>query len=146
MILDLGTTITGGDPGVYDLVYYEMQGTGGPPPPPPPTFFIYMDLVQVQIGQTPGGPWFTVFEWGDGINDTNTNLSGVYNDTGPSADNMVMTGLYGPGDPLNTGIQIDIDTAPGGPPPAGSYQYIRIYSPTGGNNDGPEVDAIEVLP
>lgn len=148
MIMDLGTPITVGHPG-FDLVYYEVQGLAGPNPPPPP-YYIYMDLIQIQIGQTPGGPWFTVFEWGDGIDDTNTNIGGIYPDTGPASDNtyILSQDLVGPGDPLNTGIQIDMDNLPGALPavPAGSYQYIRLFSPLSGANDGPEVDAIEVLP
>ncbi|GIK43758.1 MAG: hypothetical protein BroJett011_75910 [Chloroflexota bacterium] len=141
MIIDLGTIISTGHPG-YDLVYYEMQGN----PPPPPPYYVYLDLVEVEIGQTPSGPWYPIFVWGDGNSDTNTNISGL--DGGPSSDNATILSppLVGPGDPLNTGVQIDIDTAPGGPPPAGSYQYIRIYSPLGGANDGPEVDAIQALP
>ncbi|MBE7551494.1 MAG: hypothetical protein HS126_10520 [Anaerolineales bacterium] len=143
VIIDLGTIISTGHPG-YDLIYYEMQGN----PPPPPPYYVYLDLVQVEIGQTPSGPWYPVFVWGDGNSDTNTNISGL--DGGPSSDNATILSppLVGPGDPLNTGVQIDIDTAPGGPPPAGSYQYVRIYSPPVGvgANDGPEVDAIEVLP
>lgn len=158
MIIDLGgTPIIGGDAGSYDLVYYETQG----PVPAPPPFYIFMDLVELQISQSPNGPWYTVFVWGDGISDTNTNLNGFYSDGGVSSDNAVMYGvdpsgtglpppppgpLVGPGNPLYTGIQIDIDSAPGGSPPAGSYQYVRIYSPLGGANDGPEVDAIQALP
>jgi hypothetical protein len=50
--------------------------------------------------------------------------------------------LYGTA-PYTTGIAIDID----GVAPAGTYQYVRIYSPPGGPDGyGPEVDAIEVLP
>ncbi|MCL4298376.1 MAG: hypothetical protein KJ077_21745 [Anaerolineae bacterium] len=142
IILDLGTVISTGHPGP-DLIYYEMQGNG----PPPPPYYVFMDLVTVEVGPTPGGPWYPVFVWGDGNSDTNTNVSGL--DTGPASDNMTISSppLVGPGDPFNLGVEIDIDTAPGGPP-AGSYQYVRIYSPpTGvGDSDGPEVDAIQIVP
>jgi hypothetical protein len=145
MTLDLGTTITTGHPGP-DLIYHEMQGVAGVDPPPPP-YYIYMDLIQVQIGSTPGGPWFTVFEWGDGIVDTNTNIGATYPDGGASSDNLKIDNppLIGP-----AGIQIDVDNLPPGLPslPAGSYQYIRLFSPTSGGpgTDGPEVDSIEIVP
>lgn len=148
MIIDLGSSpvIVDGDAGTYDLVYYELQGDV----PRVPPYYIFMDVVRVEVSQTGTDPWFKVFEWGDGTDDTNTNIGGTYPDTGPASDNTVINGtdLFGPGDPLNTGIQIDVDTVPGGGPPPGSYQYIRILSPIGGGggNDRLEVDAIEVLP
>ena len=48
---------------------------------------------------------------------------------------------------LETGVQIDVDNPPtGGPIPPGNYRYVLIFSPLGGENDGPEVDSLEVLP
>jgi hypothetical protein len=45
----------------------------------------------------------------------------------------------------NTGISIDVDTF--GPVPPGGYRYIRIWSPINWpNNDGAEVDSIEIFP
>ncbi|NJN94685.1 MAG: hypothetical protein HC875_11625 [Anaerolineales bacterium] len=149
MIIDLGTTpliVDDGDAGAYDLVYYELQGDM----PRVPPYYIFMDVVRIEVSQTSAGPWFEVFEWGDGTDDTNTNIGIAYPDTGSASDNTVINGtdLVGPGDPLNTGIQIDVDSVPGGGPPNGSYQYIRILSPVGGGdgNDRLEVDAIEILP
>jgi hypothetical protein len=157
LIMDLGSTpiVANGDSN-YDLVYYELRPTSTPTPTPPNT--IFMDSVQLQIGVTPSGPWYTVFEWGDGINDTNTNLMPAYPDGGPGSDNTEMASppLYAnPGPPSYlTGIQIDVDNLPAGlgaAVPNGTYQYLRIYAPPIIGPpplypDGPEVDSIEVLP
>lgn len=143
MILDLGTLINMGDPGSPDLVYYEVQPTMPPTPTPPNT--IFMDLVEVQIGPSPSGPWYTIFNWGDGGPDNNTNIgqagfSSAENDNTPIGSPP----LYA--NPYPTGIQIDVDSPPAAVIPPGAYQYLRIFSPSGPGNDGPTVDAIEVLP
>lgn len=157
MIIDLGSpavVVTGdSNPLDYEFIYYESEPSSAPPPPPN---VIFMDIVEIQIGQTPTGPWYTVMYWGDNNNDTNTNIFPTYPDNGPDSyqtggsDNQPMESppLYAnPSAPTRpTGIQIDVDNVPTGPPPLGSYQYIRLYSPVGGLDDGPEVDAIEVLP
>lgn len=140
MIIDLGSNpiVTSGDNNP-DLVYYEIQGNPLPTPPEQ----IFMDWVIVEVGQNPTGPWYQVFNWGDGSLDNNTNIgqAGL-----PETDNlpvpMTTPPLYGTA-PFTTGITIDIDAVG---VPAGPYQYIRITSPAGGSTDGPEVDAIEVLP
>ncbi len=158
LIVNLGSnpiTINGDNNPDFDFVYYESR----PVPPatvPPPPNVIFMDIVEIQIGQTPSGPWYTVMYWGDNINDANTNIFPTYPDLGPNwyqaggSDNQPMAAppLYtNPGAPaFPTGVQIDVDNVPTGSPPPGSYQYIRIYSPAGGSSDGPEIDAIEVLP
>ncbi len=140
MIIDLGTPITMGDLGNYDLVYYEIQGADPVPTPPEQ---IYMDSVIIYVGQTPGGPWYEVFNWGAGGPDANTSIGPYVPTPYPENDNilipMTVPPLYGTA-PYTTGIAIDID----GEAPSGTYQYVRIYSPI--DTDGPEVDALEVLP
>ncbi len=133
ILVDLGTTpvAASGDTG-YDLVYYERSIGSN----------IQLDWVVVQVGASPSGPWFTVFYWGDGILDSNTNIG----QTGygpPEADNqnIPLTDLYG-SSPFQTGIAIDVDARA----PAGTYSYVRIYSPFNTNGDPTEVDSIEVLP
>jgi FKBP-type peptidyl-prolyl cis-trans isomerase 2 len=153
MIVDLSTPINMGDPGIPDLVYYEVRPTMPPTPPPPNV--IFMDLVQVQIGPSPSGPWYTIFNWGDGGaagNDINTNIYPTYPDTGPGvypagADNTPMASPPLSGAPAYpTGILIDVDSPPAAVIPPGVYQYMRIFAPSGPGNDGPTVDAIEMLP
>ena len=134
--LQLGKDLVVGS-GNY-LVYYEFpQGTG-----------IWMDAVRIQIGN--GSNWYTVFNWGDGNADTNTNIPIplLTNPTGTCAgepDNCEINGslLYTSG-AYSTGIIINVD----GVVPNGTYPYIRIFSPSSPpDTDGwVEVDAIQVLP
>lgn len=158
VVVDLGATplTADGNPD-YDFVYYE--GVGVPALPPPD--IIYLDVVTISVGASPAGPWYPVFIWGDAISDTNTNLVGnvppvpSYPDKGPApfasggSDNepVAWPPLVGTS-PYTTGVQIDIDTPPTGAPPAGVYRYLHIFAPPVGvgSDDGPEVDAIEVLP
>jgi hypothetical protein len=113
-----------------------------------------MDWVILQIS-TDQVNWYTIFYWGDYIPDTNSNVSGYTEN-----DNAVipLSVLYGTL-PLKTGIAIDVDGAPGvavpapldattipGPVPPGSYRYLRIYAPPGGDGDGTGMDSMDVLP
>ncbi len=84
--------------------------------------------------------WITVFNWGDDIPDNNTNVASFA--AGGEIDNEDIPAAA----LLNgTGITIDVDAF--GPVPASGYRYIRIWSPINWpNNDGAEVDSIEVLP
>lgn len=97
-----------------------------------------MDSVIVQIANDPGGPWFTIFNWGNGSPDTNTNVSSY-----PENDNepIPLSALYN--GPPQTGITIDVD---GAGVPAGTYQYLVIIAPSTAANDGADVDSIEILP
>jgi hypothetical protein len=163
LIVTLQTPISAGDPPDtgYELIYYELVGV-----PLPDTGTIYLDLVKISIGNDPGSTdeddWYDVFYWGDGITDTNTSLvdytgppdvppgcPSTYLDTGPEVDNLVICDppLVGPTG-WETGIQIDVDNSPIESVPAGNYSYVRIFSlPLGvGEDDGPEVDSLEVLP
>jgi len=139
----------------YDMVYYEYEGG---------VDIVYMDEVVVGISQASGGnPYYEVFNWGDNVPDTHTNVdvsaphpadpSGIPDDATcttdpPECDNRIIpTGeLYDP-DPAasgpQTGILIDVDNAPSNPP-TGYYDFVVIISPTDGD-DAIQVDAIELV-
>lgn len=132
LIMDAAILVTGAEP-AFDLVYYEIEYAPG---------IIEMDWVVVEIGLTSDGPWFPIFNWGDNVLDANTNIGQLGYGLNGEPDNLPIptSDLYGT--PLGTGIAIDADAVV----PPGSYTWIRIVSPLGGDNDGPQVDAIEVLP
>jgi hypothetical protein len=123
------------------LVYYEMglAGTSG----------IQMDRVIIEISD--GYNWYTIFNWGGGGADTNSNLNvavigGSENDNRdfsfiPASDVLYPFGTGAVGNPA-TGITIQVD----GIVPNGSYPYIRITAPSGDSGDGCDVDAIQILP
>ena len=132
--------VANGDVGTPDLVYYEVIFSGSS---------IALDRVQIEIS-TDGSSWIPVFIWGDNIRDTNTNVDtnilspdpGCTNDP-PECDNrgILSSELYPyPG----TGIAIDIDSIPG-VVSGTSYSWIQISSYAGGA-DGPDIDAIQILP
>ncbi len=154
IIIDLGTSpISVTDPADtdYELIYFEARGISDTGVPLTPPDMIFLDLVTIEIAEDPAGPWYPVFIWGDNIADTNTNLmrsSPTYPDTGEASDNAIIQTppLVGPPG-QEFGVAIDVDNSPtGGPIPAGNYRYIRLFSPLAGENDGPEIDALEVLP
>jgi hypothetical protein len=130
--LTLGITlIANGDAG-YDLVYYERAAPGGNG--------IFLDWMIVQIGD--GTNWYTVFNWGDNIADTNSNMNFniLPNPQVPEeADQRAVptSALYPP-----TGIAIDVDAML----PPGTYSYIRFTAPPGDSDNQTEIDAVEVLP
>lgn len=114
----------------YDLIYYEMANGSG----------IAMDMVILEIGD--GTNWYTIFNWGDGIADTNSNLNinvigGTEHDnrgfTTPPDSNILVS---------STGITIELD----GVVPNGAYSYIRLTCPASDSGDGCEVDGIAVVP
>jgi uncharacterized repeat protein (TIGR01451 family) len=131
--------VVGGHPD-WDLVLYELKNGSG----------IAMDLITLQISD--GNNWYTVFNWGDNLADTNSNMNiGVLG--GSETDNRAFTSppasdvLYpfGTGTTANpaTGIVIELDNVV----PAGTYPYFRISSPAGGDMDGGcEIDAIVIVP
>jgi hypothetical protein len=133
MIIHLGSKPVIQRPG-YDLVYYERENPPG---------MISMNWVIVDVSTSPGGPWTTVFNWGDNIIDSNTNIGVAgYGATGEADNQQIpLSVLYGSG-AFKTGVEIDIN----GLVPPGVYHWVRISSPAGVNHDPAEVDAIEVLP
>jgi hypothetical protein len=129
-IIDLGASPLITHAG-YDLVYYESEN---------PPDHISLDWVVLQVGTEPGGPWTTVFYWGDDLPDANSNISAL---SLPEIDNLpisltVLSGV----EPHVLGLAIDVEQRA----PAGTYQYLRIFSPSGEFDDPAQLDAIELLP
>jgi hypothetical protein len=115
------------------MIYYERAVTTT----------VALDWVVIQLSDTLTGTWTTIFNWGDDIYDANTNIPiGYVTDSDGEADNeLILTGYPPPPPVSQTGIIIDVEAiAPG------SYRYIRILSPLGGDNDPTEIDAIEIFP
>ena len=128
------TTFVNGDIGVPDLVYYEFDNMG----------MVYMDWVIIQVGD--GLNWYTVFNWGDDIADSNTNMD--FNILPPptvppfspqeaDARAIPLSSFHN-----NSGVEIDLDALT----PQGTYSWIRIIAPIGDADDQLEIDAIESLP
>jgi hypothetical protein len=130
--------------GNYDMIFYEVtfpQGSG---------IRIEMDQIIIGVSNNTDGSYYQVFNWGDNVRDANTNIDTntlsadptcVALTGAPECDNrdIQITELYpSPG----TGILIDVDTAPGGRPPEGSYNYLVIISPV--SVDAAQVDTIVV--
>jgi len=145
IIIDLGIVnaiiVTGNPEPNYDLVYYERLLTS------PAPNHIQMDWIQIDVAVAPTGPAYTVFFWGNGVRDTNTNVDTA--DIGvPTAevDNQIIpaSNLYGTSP--QTGILIDVDGAPT-PPPPNIYQFVIISAPTGAGsgNDGTDIDAVQTV-
>jgi hypothetical protein len=119
-------------PGAYDFVDYELfsAACGG----------ICLDWVQIDVCDDPCTSWVTVFNWGNDIPDNNTNVASFA--AGGETDNepIPAAALHN-----NSGITIDVDAI--GPVPPGGYRYLRIWSPYNWpDNDGAEIDAIEIVP
>jgi hypothetical protein len=131
-----GILITGDSNPDYDLVYYEREADPGS------TGVIDMDRVTVEISAD-NITWYTVFWWGDGVLDTNTNI-GQAGYGGAELNNtpipMSEPPLYRSSTGPITGIAIDVDNSPV-PPPPGLYRFVSI---TGDLQA--DVDSIEVLP
>jgi hypothetical protein len=120
-----GTPLAVNGDSAYDLVYTTSPA-------------LQVDAVILQIGD--GRNWYTIFNWGNGSPDANTDINPA--DCPGEADNCVIT----PPPTNPPGISIDVDL-PG--IPTGNYPYIRIISPpnppdTG--NDGVDVNNITLLP
>jgi hypothetical protein len=130
--LTLGINLTANGDSSYDLAYYER--------PAPTGNGIFLDWVIVQISD--GYTWYTVFNWGNDIADTNSNMN--FNilpnpQVPPEGDqrDIPTTSLYN-----GTGIAIDVDAIV----PPGTYSYLRFIAPTGDADGQMEIDAVEVLP
>ena len=133
-------------------MYYESESGGN----------ITLDHVIIGISNEPDGdPYYEVFNWGDNVPDTNTNVDISIMPPDPSAlpppgpacteaecDNREISTdkLYdpsgSPGEP-QTGILIDVDNAPSNPPP-GEYEYVVIISPNSGDSSN-QIDGIELV-
>jgi hypothetical protein len=123
--------VTNGD-GSYDLAYYERAAPGGTG--------VFLDWVILEIGD--GTNWYTVFNWGNNIADTNSNMdfNVLPNPQVPEETDqrdIPTSALYN-----GTGITIDVDAII----PPGAYSFIRFTAPAGDSDGQMEIDALEVLP
>jgi hypothetical protein len=121
--------VADGDAG-FDLAYYELPNGSG----------ILLDWVVIEIGD--GSNWYTIFNRGDNIDDTNTNvypylLSNPQAPSEPDQRDIPSATLRN-----GTGIAMDIDSLV----PPGTYTYIRFTAPAGDADGHLEIDAIEILP
>jgi len=121
--------VVNGHPG-WDLVYYERPAGSG----------VFLDWVIVEISD--GTNWYTIFNWGNNVADTNTNmdfniLSNPQVPEEPDQRDIPTAELYN-----STGIAIDLDSIV----PPGTYPYIRFIAPPGDIDNHMEIDAIQVLP
>jgi hypothetical protein len=128
--LTLGINLVANGDSSFDLVYYENPNGSG----------IWLDWVIVEISD--GNNWYTIFNWGDNIADTNSNmnfniLSNPQVPPEPDQRDIPSAELYN-----STGIAIDVDAIV----PGGTYSYIRFTAPTGDVDNKMEIDAIEILP
>ena len=123
----------------WDFIFYELPHGSG----------IAMDLIIIQVGD--GSSWYTIFNWGDNVADTNSNLN-INVLGGNEIDNRDFTTVpdsdvlypFNSGTVVNpaTGIVFDLD----GVVPNGTYPYLRMIAPTGDLDGGTEVDAVTVMP
>ncbi len=131
LTLQLPAPVVANGDGAWDLVYYELENPGPPP-------FVLLDWVVIEISD--GHNWYTVYNWGNGVSDTNTNVASF----SPEIDEFNIPS----GPPLynNTGVAINVDTIV----PLGNYPYIRLTSPSSGVGapaDGStDIDAITPIP
>jgi hypothetical protein len=131
--LTLGIDLLADGDADFDLVYYERSGGSG----------ILLDWVIIEIGD--GNAWYTIFNWGDNIDDLNTNVysyiaANPQTPSEPDQRDIPSSALYN----SSTGIAINVDI-PGVPP--GTYSFIRFRLPVmAGDVDGKmEIDAIEII-
>ncbi len=134
LIIDLGAGNAIVTQGGYDLVYYERELDTL-------TGIVHLDWISIQVGTSPTGPWLEVFNWGDGVVDSNTNLGMTsYGMTPGEPQNlpvpMTNPPLYGSA-PYITGIAIDVDARVG----AGVYRWVRLRTAM----FGVSFDAVQVL-
>ena len=130
--LTLGINLVANGDGSFDVVYYERPSPGGTG--------IFLDWVIVEIGD--GTNWYTIFNWGDNIADTNSNMDFniLPNPQVPEETDqrdIPTSALYN-----GTGVAIDVDAIV----PPGTYPYLRFTAPPGDSDNQMEIDAVEVLP
>lgn len=167
VVIDLGTAtanqvqVTDPSSKNYNLAVFVPVAGVAPPPSGVTGPYVGLDPMKVGVSQQANGnPSYQVFNWGDGIPDSNSNVDTTK--LGPPAvpspispvpqtentDQKIPTAaLYqdpsAPSSP-QTGILINANDPPAGPPPPGNYQYVVITSP-GSSTDGADVSAVEVV-
>jgi hypothetical protein len=157
IIIDLPVALVAdGDSGIPDFVFYEA----GLPTAANNTN-VQLDWVIVQVRVSPADPWYTVFYFGDGVLDLNSNVGQAILNSPPlpfgspcpiampyaqnEAVNKIICAEHLYSDASNTyhtGITIDID---GLVAPGQSFTQIRFYSPSN-NPDSSQIDSVELLP
>jgi hypothetical protein len=130
--LTLGINLVANGDANFDLAYYERPSPGGTG--------IFLDWVIVEIGD--GTNWYTIFNWGNNIADTNSNMdfNSLPNPQVPEETDqrdIPTSALYN-----GTGVAINVDAMV----PPGTYSYIRFTAPAGDSDNQMEIDAIEALP
>ena len=130
--LTLNINLVANGDGNYDLAYYERAAPGGTG--------VFLDWIIIEIGD--GTNWYTVFNWGNNIADTNSNMDFniLPNPQVPEETDqrdIPTSALYN-----GTGIAMDVDAIV----PPGVYTYIRFTAPVGDSDGQTEIDALEVLP
>lgn len=130
--LTLSINLVANGDGSFDLVYYERPAPGGNG--------IFLDWVIIEISD--GTNWYTIFNWGNNIADTNSNMDFniLPNPQTPEETDqrdIPASSLYN-----STGVAIDIDAIV----PPGTYSSIRFRAPAGDSDNQTEIDAIQVLP
>jgi len=118
----------------WDAVYYELEEASS-------AGKIHLGAVLIEVYDQTTSAWYTIYDWGDGIADTNARYNnGSAEPDGFPVDMSLLAGVP----PLNTGIAIDIDTpviGQGGSM-GDSITKIRITSQSNANCD---VDALQTL-
>jgi hypothetical protein len=119
---------------LYDMVYYQSPAGSG----------ILMDQVIIAISQNSnGGDYYTVFYWGDGTADLNSNVGAVTVATGTENDNQSISTAYLYG---TTGVAINIEGTVLSTPPVGWYQYVVIIVPNTGVDGNADIGDIQIIP
>lgn len=131
--VDLGAGGAIGTTTGYDLVFHEVHGRDT-------TNQIALDSIRVSVSSD-NAIWYEVFDWGDGVVDSNSNIGVAGYGSGGEVNNapipMSAPPLYGSA-PYISGIAIDIDAVA----PPGVYRYVRLHSY---GPEGTELDAVYAL-
>ena len=118
----------------WDVVYYEKEAAS-------PAGHIRLGAVLIEVYDETTASWYTIYNWGDGIADTNAGYNnGNSEPDGFPVDKSLVSGVP----PLNTGVAIDIDTPPIGQGGSigDSITKIRITSLS---NSDCDIDALQML-
>lgn len=117
-----------------DVVYYEKEETSS-------AGKIHLGAVLIEVYDETTAAWYTIYNWGDGIVDTNASYNnGNSEPDGFPIDIAVLSGTA----PLNTGIALDIDAPAIGQGGAigDLITSIRITSLSNANCD---IDSLQML-
>lgn len=141
VVISLSVTVNATPDNYYDLAFYEYNYNN--------LGFISLDNIIIGISHfSDGSQYYEVFNWGNGTPDANSNVGEIAQTTGESDNQNINTSdLYDPdgaGPAQQTGILIDVDTATSNPP-ADTYEFIVLISPSGGSGESAQVDAVQAV-